>query len=157
MEKSKSGYIEDFLSFLKTASAEYHWCMEKEREQEDLTQDILHCLELEELSYHERGKISGYLSEARKERRRYKDSVEELAPVVEFVTENKKFLNILEQTLGAVRKKEKYHQNRSYRPRVMDWKEGVVNGKIRSNNKDPVGNSEKPGAGDHRRRAALTH
>lgn len=112
-------YIETFLNFLKKADAEYKWSKEKENEKNDLTQDILHCLELEENGYHERAKLGTYLSEVRKERRKYKDRVEELEPVVGFVSENKKFINLLEQLLGAVRKQEKYHSNRSYHPKIL--------------------------------------
>ncbi|MBO5523847.1 MAG: hypothetical protein J5986_09270 [Roseburia sp.] len=120
MQEKISKHVEDFLNFLRNAQSEYTWSMEKEKEQDELTQDYLHLLELENLNYHERAKIAGYLSEARQERRQYKDSVEELKSVVEFVQGNKKFLNELEQVLGEVRKQEKYHMNRSYRPRVLD-------------------------------------
>lgn len=120
MQEKISKHVEDFLNFLRNAQSEYTWSMEKEKEQDELTQDFLHLLELENPSYHERAKIAGYLSEARQERRQYKDNVEELKSIVEFVQGNKKFLNELEQVLGEVRKQEKYHMNRSYRPRVLD-------------------------------------
>lgn len=123
MQEKTSKHIEDFLNFLRNAQNEYTWSMEKEKEQEELTQDFLHLLELEDLNYHERAKIAGHLTEARQERRQYKDSVEELKSVVEFVKANKKFLNELEQVLGDVRKQEKYHTNRSYHPRVLNEEE----------------------------------
>lgn len=118
MEKT-SKYIEEFLNFLRNVQNEYTWSTEKKKEQEDLTQDLLHCIELGELGYHERAKIAVYLMEARKERRQYKDRVEELECVVGFVNANKKFINELEQLLGEVRKQERYHANRSYHPRVL--------------------------------------
>ena len=40
--------------------------------------------------------------------------------MTEFAVSNKKFVNELEQLLGEVRKKEKYHMNRSYHPKVLD-------------------------------------
>lgn len=121
---SKSQYIELFLGFLKKAGSEYEWSAKKEKEQESLTQDILHCLELEEMGYHERARLGKYLSEVRKERRKHKDAVEELGPIVQFMHENRKAINAMEQLLGAVRKQEKYHGNRRYHPKVLDWKGG---------------------------------
>lgn len=118
----RSEYIKLFLDFLKMADSEYAWSAEKEREQDALTQDILHCLELEEMGYHERARLGTYLSKVRRERRKYKDAVEELFPVVRFIQENKKLVNAMEQLLGEVRKQEKYHGNRSYHPKALDWK-----------------------------------
>ncbi len=121
-EINKSQYIELFLAFLKKTESEYMWSIEKEKEQDDLTQDILHCLELEDIGYHERARLAKYLAETRQERRKYKDTVEELKPIVEFIHENKKMLNIMEQLLGIVRKQEKRHKNRKYCPKVFNWK-----------------------------------
>lgn len=129
-EISKSQYIKLFLDFLKKADSEFAWSTEKEREQNNLTQDILHCLELEELGYHERARLGKYLAEVRKERRKHKDALEELEPIIHFMHENKKAINAMEQLLGAVRKQEKYHENRRYQPKVFDWqKEEVSNEK----------------------------
>lgn len=119
MERKVSEYIADFLEFIRNAQAEYGWGAEKEKEQETLTQDILHCLELEENGYHEKARLAGCLAETRRERRQHKDAVEELMPVVEFAEKNKKLLNEMEQMAGAVRKSERHHANRSCHPRVL--------------------------------------
>ena len=119
MQEKTSRHIEEFLNFLRNVQNEYTWSAEKKKEQEDLTQDILHCIELGEPGYHERAKMAAYLMDARKERRQYKDKVEELGCVVGFVNANKKFINELEQLLGEVRKQERYHANRTYHPRVL--------------------------------------
>ena len=76
------------------------------------------------MGYHERARLGKYLSEVRKERRKHKDAVEELGPIVQFMHENRKAINAMEQLLGAVRKQEKYHGNRRYHPKVLDWKGG---------------------------------
>lgn len=78
------------------------------------TQDYLHKIELENLNYKERAKLSTKLMENRKLRRKYKDEYEELSPLSNFVAENKVFIRKLEQLLGEVRKVEKYHTNRQY-------------------------------------------
>lgn len=119
MEGRTSQKIEEFTNFIRESQSEYKWCEEQEHKREDMTQDILHRLELEEMGYHERAKLSTQLAEIRRERRKYKDTVEELAPVMKYIEENRKLLNGLEQLLGAVRKMEKYHDNRSYHPRVL--------------------------------------
>ena len=126
-EVRRSQYIELFLDFLRNARSEYAWAKEKEAEQSALTQDILHCLELEQLGYHERARLGTMLSEVRRERRKYKDAMEELEPVIQFLDENKKTVNAMEQLLGAVRKQEKYHENRSYHPKVFEWQKGQGN------------------------------
>lgn len=126
-EVRRSQYIELFLGFLRDAGAEYVWAQEKEVEQDALTQDILHCLELENLGYHERARLGTMLSKVRRERRKYKDAVEELQPVMQFLCENRKTVNMMEQLLGAVRKQEKYHDNRNYHPKVLEWQKGQGN------------------------------
>ena len=57
-----------------------------------------------------------------KQRRDYKDAVEELEPIRTFADSNKKFVEQVKQLLGKVRKVEEYHAERSYKPRVL--KEG---------------------------------
>lgn len=119
----RSQYIELFLNFIRKAGSEYEWHKEKEKEQDSLTQDILHCLELEEMGYHERARLGKYLSDVRKERRKHKDALEELEPVIQFIDGNRKAIKAMEQMLGAVRKQEKYHENRSYHPKILKRKE----------------------------------
>ena len=123
-EVGRSQYIELFLDFLRNAEAEYVFNKDGEAEQDALTQDILHCLELESLGYHDRARLAAMLSESRKVRRKYKDAMEELTPVIQFIDQNKKIINTMEQLLGAVRKQEKYHENRSYHPKVLDGRYG---------------------------------
>ena len=87
--------------------------------------DIMHKFELDNLSYKERCKLATTLATSRKDRRFYKDHVEELEPIVNFMSESAhtKAINNLKQLLGEVRKVEKYHSNRTYRPRRMKEKD----------------------------------
>ena len=55
----------------------------------------------------------------------FKDKVEELTPVFNFVSDNKKVIHNLQKVLSEVRKQEKYHENRNYYPRVLKYKEFV--------------------------------
>ena len=119
-ETKVSVIISDFVKFLNDANFSYTYMLEKMSEQEKITQDILHSLELDDLKYSERAKLATKLAAARKQRRIYKDAVEELAPVADFLEDNKKLLNNFGALVGSVRKQEKYHSNRQYYPRIVE-------------------------------------
>lgn len=121
-ELKPSQTIEKFLNLLKGIE-NIHNCYEaKIKEQDELTQDFLHALELDNLNTGERSKLATQLKYNRQDRRYYKDRLEEIEPLYSFYCNNKKVVNDLQQTLGAVRKQEKYHADRAYRPRVLDKK-----------------------------------
>ena len=119
--KLPSTYLSDFLNFVSDAQVRYRICSEEMNNQEKLTQDYLHSLELDDLDRGERSKIATKLALNRKDRRYYKDRVEELEPIVEFFKDpnNKKVFDKLTQVLGVVRKQEEYHKTRTYKPRVL--------------------------------------
>lgn len=119
-ELKVSEVISEFVKFLNDANFSYTYMLEKMSEQEKVTQDILHSLELDDLKYNERAKLATRLAEVRKQRRIYKDAVEELEPVSDFLADNKKLLNNLGALVGNVRKQEKYHSNRQYYPRIVE-------------------------------------
>lgn len=123
-EKKSSEYIEEFLNFLSDVKSKYNFAFDEVNQQDKLTQDYLHSIELDNLKYEERNKIATKLVINRKDRRYYKDIVEEYEPIVEFLDDpnNKKIVNQLTQVLGKVRKQEGYHEKRTYIPRVL--KEG---------------------------------
>ncbi|MEE1303255.1 MAG: hypothetical protein UHD64_10770, partial [Bacteroidales bacterium] len=118
--KLPSEYISEFLNFIADAQSHYCFCFEQMKEQEQLTQDYLHSLELDGLKYDERSKLATKLAINRKDRRYYKDRVEELDPIINWASDptTVKAINQLKQALGAVRKQEGYHKDRTYYPRV---------------------------------------
>lgn len=118
-EKKVSEVISDFVRFLNDAQFSYTYVFDKVNEQDKLTQDILHSLELDGLKYSERARLATKLAAVRKERRMFKDIAEELEPVANFMEENKKLLNNFGALVGAVRKREKYHSSRRYIPRII--------------------------------------
>lgn len=85
------------------------------------SQDLLHAIEFEP-SGKARNKLATKLKECRVTRRYNKDLVEILEPVYQYMQrdQNRKAINLLEQTLGSVRKVIKKHQNRVYVPRVEE-------------------------------------
>lgn len=104
-----SEQITNFLNFITAAQSHYKFCKEEQEKQDALTQDYLHSLELDELSCGERSKLATKLKINRKDRRYYKDRVEELEPIITFFEEhqNKKVLDKLQQVLGQVKKTRK--------------------------------------------------
>ena len=99
--------LEGFLEFLRKAQRDYQIAAEEEREKEAATQDLQHSLELQENSYHALAKISKVMAQVRRERRKAKDQQQLLQPIVEWIAQNTKVINSLEQLLGAVRRAEK--------------------------------------------------
>ena len=125
--KLSSEQLSQFLDFVAEAQRLYKFCSDEVNTQDKLTQDYLHSLELGELSCSERSKLATKLATNRKDRRYYKDRVEELEPIVQFFSDpaHKKLLDKLSSTvLGQVRKAESYHKDRIYIPRVL--KEGKI-------------------------------
>jgi hypothetical protein len=116
-----SEQLTNFLNFVSTAQSHYNFCLDEMHKQEKLTQDYLHSLELDNLKCDERSKLATKLATNRKDRRYFKDRVEELEPIVTFFSDqqNKKVLDKLAQVLGQTRKQENYHQDRTYYPRIL--------------------------------------
>lgn len=137
MKTSKN--IENFLNFYDAVKRDYDTAFEMVNQCDKLTQDLLHRLELESLSTSEKNKIATQLKYCRKDRRYWKDIVEETEGFVNMfnqteaslsdgkkkaeVEANRRFINMLRETLGKTRRQEGYHANRSYKPRIILPKE----------------------------------
>lgn len=133
MKTSKN--IENFLNFYDAVKRDYDTAFEMVNQCNKLTQDLLHRLELENLSTSEKNKIATQLKYCRKDRRYWKDIVEETENFVNMfnqtealqadnkkkaeVEANRRFINMLRETLGKTRRQEGYHANRSYKPRII--------------------------------------
>lgn len=124
MDKKPSEYITEFLNFVAEAQVQHRVYGEEVNNQDKLTQDFLHKLELGELKRDERSKVATKLAINRQDRRYYKDRVEEFEPIVQFFNDpvNKKVLEKLKQVLGETRRWESYHKDRKYKPRVLKEK-----------------------------------
>ena len=115
-----SSAISDFINFLTQCGKDFVYYSNEVVTQDKLTQDYLHQIELDGLNCSERSKIATKLMANRKKRRESKDMTEILEPIIKFCAEEntKRTLNKLNELLGQVRKVEKYHDNRTYIPRV---------------------------------------
>lgn len=124
MDKLPSEYITEFLNFVSEARAQYKIYSEEVIKQDKLTQDYLHSLELDGLKCNERSKIATKIVTNRKNRRWFKNRVEELELIVKLFDEPQaqKVLNLMTKALGDTRKMESYHKHGKYVPRVLKEK-----------------------------------
>lgn len=114
--------ISNFLRLTSNIESEYRVASELLEEQNQLTQDYLHKLELGKLNAVELTKVAKSIQENRKERRKHKNDMEYAQIIVEFVQnpQTRDVLHQLEVTLGKLRKMKKQRQYRVYRFRVID-------------------------------------
>ena len=118
---TRSENISYFLDFVKNAEDDFKYYNQLMEIENKRSQDLLHKLELEATKASERNKIAAQLAICRKDRRFFKDHVEELEPLHELIADPKMkpFIEQLKQVLGKVRKQEKYHESRTYKPKVL--------------------------------------
>lgn len=112
MKHSES--ISQFLTFLKNVVDENQAAKSEEADADAKTQDLLHELELGDNTYHDTAKLAKGLREVRMDRRRAKDTIVITDPIVKWADTNKRFIDLLKQLLGEVRKAEKRTQDRHY-------------------------------------------
>lgn len=110
--------LDKFLSFIRNIESLYRMAVAEEQETDDTTQDIMHCLEFEEHTYHEFAQLSKELAEIRKQRRMAKDTIAVLKPVLDWADKNTAVIRELEGLLGVVRKNEQKLNNRLYTPKT---------------------------------------
>ena len=95
----------------------YGFVSEKDKELTDIT----HKAELTKLKQNEKAKLMTELQYNRRERRYWKNKVDEFQPLYELMSNSKEFKSAiaqLKQVLGKVRKAEEYLENRTYKPRA---------------------------------------
>lgn len=123
MERKRSEIIADFVKLLEESTSKYGFNYDEVHEKELLATDIEHKFELQELSYHKKAKLAEQLVVCQRERRVFKDEVEELEPLMQWMADNKNMYNSITKLLGEVKKVEKKHESRGYVPRVMTQSE----------------------------------
>lgn len=109
-----SSQIKQFLDFIRSVETTSRLSDEDRTMYDGQIQDILHFLELNEVPYLDRKKLTDLLPDIRRSRRVAKDTMATLAPLVRWMAEHKKAIRDLEQVLGSVRKEEDRQQNRVY-------------------------------------------
>lgn len=120
-EKKQSEIISAFLKLLDDVPKEYKVAYDIVNEKDKEVQDIMHEVELNQLKTNEKAKLMTELQNNRRERRYWKDKVDEYQPLNDYLNQSKEFKNVinqLKQILGKVRKAEKYLEERIYKPRI---------------------------------------
>lgn len=123
--KSAGEALEEFCSFADSALHEYSQLSKQIRRLEDEQEDYLHIIELGNLSYGGRAKVTTRLRQCRIERRKCKDRLNDIAPLVLCLSSSEKqpqtrILPLLQEVLGNTRKVERNMENRVYNPRVVE-------------------------------------
>ena len=119
-KRRRSEIITDFMNLMeKECTSTLPYVVEQRIKCDKATQDLLHQLELGD--YKDRGRIATQLAHIRRDRRYYKDIEEEIAVLDEWYKNNSpcRQWTSLKETLGALRKVERYHENREYIPRII--------------------------------------
>ena len=115
-----SEIISEFLKLIDRAEKEYSIAFDAVGEKDKETTDFMHEVELQTLKQNEKAKLITKLKGIRKERRYWKNKVDELQPLQELVNDKafKAQIEKLKQVLGKVRKAENYLEERNYKPRI---------------------------------------
>lgn len=109
-----------FVEFKKQAESMYNYCKEQLEKANAATVDYTHKIEFSKTAS-ERNKITTAMHQLLKDRRYYKDRVEELEDFIKLFNDPKMkdLFNQLNNVIGMVRKQEEYHKDRKYIPRVV--------------------------------------
>lgn len=120
MPANESEQLAEFLRYITEAQNRARQAAATVSECDAETQDYLHLLELEELSYHTRARTAGDLAACRRRRREAKDESAVLAPLTAWAEgEGRRTLDMLRSVLGAMRRAERAQVGRIYHPRVL--------------------------------------
>lgn len=119
MKQKHSDIMASFAKYVDDAKIANDLAQKALHEQEAIECDILHKMELG-CTYEERCRLATKLTTCLKERRYYKDIINQTQPIVDWAKDgrNSSAFAQLKQVLGKVRKEESYQKTRTYRPRT---------------------------------------
>ena len=120
-----SEQLSDSIRFLTSCKEEYSIAEQRYEDANSEIQDLLHLLELSDLTYHDGAKVAKALTKIRSDRRDAETVMTQLKPVVTWITDNPNVIKSLEKLLGEVRKAERISNpdNRHYTQRTTIIKE----------------------------------
>ena len=123
--------IEDFCNFYNEMNKSYTYYYQRVNDCDKLKCDLLHKLELGDYKdRNEKQRLLTQIERCLKDRRYYKDRVEEIEPFIYIFKDPDKSqdnknrcamttINHITNCLGQVRKMESYHADRTYKPRIL--------------------------------------
>ena len=123
-KKEKPKFYETIQSIcrqMEQARKDYAWNCEELARMDQLTQDLLHKLELDGLDFRGRAKVATQLTKCRQNRRQCKNVVEVLEPLVLFLESDKgrQMMNLLREAQGRTRRIEERMDVRTYHPKYI--------------------------------------
>jgi stage III sporulation protein SpoIIIAA len=110
--------IESILRLLNAIEPYYNDAMAEQTYTEQKTQDLLHELELLDLSHNKRGWVATELAVMRRRRRCAKNTIEVIGPMVDWLYRNGKAISDLKSVLGKMRQTEEKQASRVYYKRA---------------------------------------
>lgn len=121
IKMKRSEIITEFLNLVDQSRNEYVISSQAVEYENKRQQDLLHDIEFT-TNNRERAKLCTKLHKCRISRRVHKDIEEESKIITDFFADPQhgKTIDKMKQMLGALRKIEKYHENRTYTRRVQD-------------------------------------
>lgn len=114
--------IEEFLKHIDICQKENDRLLKLLKKEDLRCQDLLHELELNPLTWKQKFRWIIQMKANRQERRKYKDNLQRLEPIINFSRElqNKKTLESLKKVCEKYKSLEKELSNRSYTKRVKE-------------------------------------
>lgn len=120
-EKKQSEIIADFIKLTESVKKEYDSAKDFVDQKDKELADIVHKAELSPLKQSEKSKLMTELQYNRRDRRYWKNIVDQYQPLYDAMSTNKELKSSIEQLkqiLGKVRKAENYLENRTYKPKA---------------------------------------
>lgn len=121
IDRKTSEIIADFIKLTEATKKEYESAKDFVDQKDKELSDIVHKAELNSLKQSEKSKLMTELQYNRRDRRYWKNKVDEFQPLYEALCNNKELKTAIEQLkqiLGKVRKAENYLENRTYKPKA---------------------------------------
>ena len=110
----------DAIKVLHSFKEDYDFAYKRVGELDQYKNDLLHKLELDQLSQSEKNKIATELRHVRQDRRYYKNLVDVYKPLVDVNNENKNAVFKVANAISTTMNKYEALHKRSYTPRIKE-------------------------------------
>lgn len=139
-EKKMSTKVKEFIELLESGTSDYYSNYNAEHELFNSRMDMIHTLELEELTYHEVAHLAIDIRDVSRSRRQYKDAYLLREPIMKFTKENKKVIEDLRKLQEDLETVEKYMGDKHYnvRQKVKGVEKLTKNGSIENARKEDL-------------------
>lgn len=138
--RNLSSVVEDFINFLEKNTEEYYSNLNAEHELFNARMDMLHSLELEQLTYHQVAHLGLDIRDICRSRRKYKDDFQIREPIAKFMKDNDKLIEDLKKLQSDLLTVESHMLNKHYnnRQKVKGVESLSKDGSIKNKNKEDL-------------------